>query len=425
MTAPLAHRLRPVCFEAFVGQTHLLGERSSLRRSIESGKLHSMILWGPPGCGKTTLAQLIAKTSQAQFIQLSAVMAGVKDLREAVLAAQENKAQFNQETIVFIDEIHRFNKAQQDALLPYVETGVIYLIGATTENPSFEVNTALLSRTRVYMLKALTQDDLTKILEQALNEESCRSAQHWFDDEMKENVVLAADGDARRLLTLLDVILAHTRESDGLSKPEFYAMLGAEYRRSDKNGEYFYNSISALHKALRGSSPDGALYWLCRMLDGGGDPLYIARRLIRMASEDIGNADPRALTLALDACHAVERLGQPEGELALAQAVLYLASAPKSNAVYAAFKAAMQDVKSQPSHEVPIHLRNAPTGLMKSMGYGRAYRYDHDEPDAFAKGQTYFPDAIGEKKYYYPVDRGLEIKIKEKLSRLRPVTEES
>lgn len=419
MTIPLAARLRPTSLEQFVGQTHLLAPHSPLRRSIESGKLHSMIFWGPPGTGKTTLGQIIANTSQAEFIKLSAVMAGVKDLRDAVSQAQNIKDHFNQDTVVFIDEIHRFNKAQQDALLPYVEDGTIYLIGATTENPSFEVNKALLSRCRVYTLKSLSAEDLTQILERALENTSS-----ILDAELKESLVHAADGDARRLLTLLEIVLQQLThlEKKTLSKAELEALLSQGYRQFDKKGENFYDQISALHKAVRGSSPDGALYWLCRMLDGGCDPLYIARRVVRMASEDIGNADPRALTIAFDAWNALERLGQPEGELTLAQAVVYMACAPKSNAVYTAFKAAMQDVKNNASHAVPLHLRNAPTTLMKKIGYGKAYRYDHDEPQAFSAGQTYFPEEMGEKKYYHPVARGLEIKIKEKLDVLRPET---
>jgi putative ATPase len=419
MAQPLAARLRPTSLEQFVGQAHLLAPHSPLKRSIESGKLHSMIFWGPPGTGKTTLGQIVANTSQAEFIKLSAVMAGVKDIRDAVSQAQNNKDHLNQDTVVFIDEIHRFNKAQQDALLPYVEDGTIFLIGATTENPSFEVNNALLSRCRVYTLKSLSSENLTQILDQALE-----STSTTLDIESKESLVQAADGDARRLLTLLEIVLQQLThlEDKTLSKAELEALLRQDYRQFDKKGEHFYDQISALHKAVRGSSPDGALYWLCRMLDGGCDPLYIARRVVRMASEDIGNADPRALTIAFDAWNALERLGQPEGELVLAQAVVYMASAPKSNAVYTAFKAAMQDVKNSASHPVPLHLRNAPTKLMKNIGYGKMYRYDHDEPQAFSKGQTYFPDEIGEKKYYYPVTRGLEIKIKEKLDALRPVT---
>lgn len=427
MTEPLAARLRPTCLDNFVGQTHLLGKNSPLRRAIESGKLHSMIFWGPPGSGKTTLGQIVANYSQAEFIKLSAVMAGVKDIRDAVSQAQNLKDHMNQDTVVFIDEIHRFNKAQQDALLPYVEDGTIYLIGATTENPSFEVNNALLSRSRVYALKALTTEDLTHILEQALvNKENGFNIDTAFlDAEMKESIVLAADGDARRLLTLLEIVLQQIEHmaDKSLTKADLAELLRQDYRQFDKKGEHFYDQISALHKAVRGSSPDGALYWLCRMLDGGCDPLYIARRVVRMASEDIGNADPRALTLALDAWNTLERLGQPEGELTLAQAVTYMACAPKSNAVYMAFKTAMQQVKNSGTHGVPIHLRNAPTALMKKIGYGKAYRYDHDEPNAFAKGQTYFPDEIGEQKYYQPVTRGLEIKIKEKLDNLRPDAE--
>lgn len=422
MAQPLAARLRPSALDEFVGQSHLLKAGAPLRRCIEHGNVHSMLLWGPPGTGKTTLAQLIAKYCDAKFIALSAVLAGVKDIREAVLQAQQHKQETGADTILFIDEIHRFNKAQQDALLPYVEDGTVYFIGATTENPSFEVNRALLSRCRLYVLKPLSEDDLKQVLRRALTDEEHGLGKYYLKlkNESIERIIQAADGDARRLLNILEVLAerAATEQSEP-SEKIVEEVLQQDYRAFDKQGDIFYEQISALHKSVRGSSPDGALYWLCRMLDGGCSPIYIARRILRMASEDIGNADPRAIGMALDAWDAFERLGSPEGELALAQVVIYLASAPKSNASYVAFKKAMADVQNLPSYGVPIHLRNAPTSLMKKMNYGKEYRYDPDEPGGFARGQSYFPEEMGEKQYYYPVEQGLEIKIAEKLKFLR------
>ncbi|MBN9287568.1 MAG: recombination factor protein RarA [Gammaproteobacteria bacterium 39-13] len=422
MVQPLAARLRPQTLDDFVGQSHLIGKGAPLRRCIEQGNIHSMLLWGPPGTGKTTLAQLIAKYCHTQFIALSAVLAGVKDLREAVSEAQQYKKETGADTILFIDEIHRFNKAQQDALLPYVEDGTVYFIGATTENPSFEVNRALLSRCRLYALKSLTKEDLHQVLMRALTDEAQGLGKYHVTlaNESVERIIQSADGDARRLLNILEVLAERIATEDAaLSEKIVDEVLQQDYRAFDKQGDIFYEQISALHKAVRGSSPDGALYWLCRMLDGGCSPIYIARRVLRMASEDIGNADPRAVGMALDAWDAYERLGSPEGELALAQVVIYLASAPKSNASYMAFKRAMAEVQNSPSYGVPLHLRNASTTLMKKMNYGKAYRYDPDEPGGFARGQTYFPDEMGEKQYYYPVGQGLEIKIAEKLKLLR------
>ncbi|MFI4938207.1 MAG: replication-associated recombination protein A [Candidatus Berkiellales bacterium] len=424
MTAPLAARLRPTHLSEFVGQSHLVGNNSPLRLSIEQGKLHSMLLWGPPGTGKTTLAHLIATYCHADFVAMSAVLAGVKDIRDAIQHAAILKKEQQKSTILFIDEIHRFNKNQQDALLPAVEDGTVYFIGATTENPSFEVNNALLSRCRIYVLKPLTQTELTAILQRACENKSKGLGQQplYFQDPDIEKIILSADGDARRLLNILEIIsdrVAPLKLTTPIPSELIDQILQQDYRQFDKQGDIFYQQISALHKAVRGTSPDAALYWLCRMLDGGCDPLYIARRVVRMACEDIGNADPRALPLALAAWEAVERLGRPEGDLSLAQVVLYLASAPKSNKAYTAFNAAMKDVSEMPSYAVPLHLCNAPTRLLKQLGYGKDYRYDPDEPNGFAKGQTYFPDEIGEKRYYFPGNHGLEIKIAEKLKVLR------
>ncbi len=375
-----------------------------------------MLLWGPPGTGKTTLAQLIANYCQAEFVALSAVLAGVKDIREAIANAKSRFEESQRGTLLFIDEIHRFNKAQQDALLPYVEDGTVYFIGATTENPSFEVNNALLSRCRVYVLKTLTEDDLKQVLQNGLSHLEIK-----LEPESIHRIVQSADGDARRLLNILEVLAQRvtSHSTDPIPAQLVEDVLQQDYRRFDKQGDLFYDQISALHKAVRGSSPDGALYWLCRMLDGGCDPHYIARRVVRMASEDIGNAEPRALGMALEAWNALERLGSPEGELSLAQVVIYLACAPKSNAAYMAFNRAKAEVESLPSYQVPVHLRNAPTKLMKNLGYGKQYRYDPDEPGGFARGQTYFPEEMGEKQYYFPVDKGLEIKIAEKLRSLK------
>ncbi len=420
---PLADRMRPGRIEDFFGQSHLLAEGKPLRRAIDQGKAHSMIFWGPPGTGKTTLARMIAATTESHFIGLSAVMAGVKDIRAAVADAKEQRQMRDRSTILFLDEVHRFNKSQQDAFLPFVEDGTLTFIGATTENPSFELNNALLSRARIYVLKMLDIEALSAIVNRALDDRELGlgDSSVAVDNEALELILLAADGDARRALNLVELAADLAPENKTgiiIDRTVAEAVVQGSRRRFDKRGEYFYDQISALHKSVRGSDPDASLYWLMRMLDGGCDPLYVARRMVRVASEDIGNADPRALRITLDAWQTIERLGSPEGELALAQAVVFLACAAKSNAVYKAAKAAEADAKEFGSLEVPMHLRNAPTRLMKNLGYGENYRYAHDEEDAIAAGEKYFPDDMPERTYYHPVPRGLELKIGEKLKEI-------
>lgn len=413
---PLAARMRPSGLEDYLGQTHILAHGKPLREALDSGQLHSMILWGPPGVGKTTLAQLIATLCDARFISLSATLAGVKDVRAAVEEAKAER-QYGRQTVLFIDEVHRFNKAQQDAFLPFVEDGTVIFVGATTENPSFELNNALLSRARVYQLESLSEEVLQKIVRNALNSQGYRSADEWI-----EKVASYADGDARKALNILDVAMDMAWSAGNeaeLTANVMQEALSNQPKRFDKGGDAFYEQISALHKAVRGSSPDGALYWYARMIDGGCDPLYVARRVVRMASEDIGNADPRALRIALDAWDVQERLGSPEGELAIAQAVVYCASAAKSNAVYSAYNAVRAAIKSGKDYDVPMHLRNAPTKMMKGQGYGEDYRYAHNEPNAYAAGENYLPEPIYGEQWYYPVPRGMEIKIAEKLGYLK------
>ena len=417
---PLAARMRPRSLADYLGQEHILGEGKPLRVALEQGLPHSMILWGPPGVGKTTLARLIATVCDANFESLSAVLSGVKDIREAVERAKVIRLQSGCRSILFVDEVHRFNKAQQDAFLPHIEDGTVIFIGATTENPSFELNNALLSRARVYVLKALTHDTLRQVLDHALtdSERGLGNRSLMITDDIRDVIVQAADGDARRVLNILEV--ATDLANDGeVTREILEGVLVDNLRRFDNQGEAWYDQLSAFHKSVRGSDPDAALYWMARMIDGGADPLTIVRRLVAIASEDIGNADPRALDLALNAWQAFERLGAPEGYLAIAHAVTYCACAAKSNAVYLAMKAAFDDVRNNPSHEVPLHLRNAPTRLMEELGYKQGYRYPHDEEYGYAAGENYFPEALEARKYYTPTDRGLERKISEKLAWLK------
>ena len=429
-TRPLADRMRPRTLDELVGQAHLFGPGKPLRVAIEAGRAHSMIFWGPPGAGKTTLGRLVAAYANARFLALSAVLSGVKDIREVVAEAKRRRAEQGEDCVLFVDEAHRFNKSQQDAFLPHVEDGTVIFVGATTENPSFELNNALLSRARVYVLEALDTGAIETVLDRALAdaERGLGAMRIEMAPALRRLLAEAADGDARRALNLLEI--AADLAADGpdgtrvLTEEAVLRVLeGGSGRRFDKGGDAFYDQISALHKSIRGSSPDGALYWLARMLDGGCDPLYLARRLVRIASEDVGNADPRALTLGLDAWEVQERLGSPEGELALAHAAVYMACAPKSNAVYAAFGAALRDAREHGSLEVPRHLRNAPTRLLESLGHGEGYRYAHDEPEGYAAGERYLPDALQQRRYYEPVGRGLEERIGEKLRRLRELDE--
>lgn len=420
---PLAARMRPLSLNDYIGQQHLLSSDKPLHQAIVAGRCHSLILWGPPGVGKTTLAQIIANHADAELIQMSAVTAGVKDIRDSVTQARDNLQSRGQRTLMFVDEVHRFNKSQQDAFLPHIEDGTFIFVGATTENPSFALNNAILSRARVYVLKSLQESDLYTVIERALKQDEQLSQKHIvIADNAKQALCQASGGDARKVLNLLEQAVDLTTEQNGqfnVDEQVLSQVLPTHLAKYDKGGDEFYDLISAFHKSVRGSSPDGALYWYCRILAGGGDPLYVARRLLAIATEDIGNADPRAMEVALNAWDIFQRVGPSEGERAIAQATLYLASAPKSNAVYMAFNQAKDDAKNQPSYPVPEHLRNAPTNLMKDLGYGAEYRYAHNEEGAFAAGEKYLPPEMDGKQYYQPSDRGLEQKIKQKLDYLK------
>lgn len=427
---PLAARMRPSSLAEYTGQQHLLGSQKPLRLAVEQGALHSMILWGPPGVGKTTLAKLLAQTSDAHFMSISAVLSGVKEIRAAIDEAKHVALSSARKVILFVDEVHRFNKSQQDAFLPYIEDGTFIFVGATTENPSFELNNALLSRARVYLLKNLDETEIKDVLQRALDdsEKGVKNLNLTFEAQALDDLVTASGGDARRALNLLEIatdLAIDTPNGKFIGSSQLKDVLRHSVKRFDKQGDIFYDMISAFHKSVRGSSPDGALYWCCRIFEGGGDPLYIARRLVAIASEDIGNADPRAMQVALSAWDAFERVGPAEGERAIAQAAVYCACAPKSNRLYVAYKQCRADVRSEIEYEVPVHLRNAPTSLMKDLGYGEEYRYAHDEPNAFAAGEVYLPPELADRRYYDPSDRGLEIKIAEKLRYLEAQNQQS